>query len=114
MAQPKGLADDYGILMECQKILPDDAHKMQLLESLAELENNECHVHRSFPKTRLHKVQGVEEPVYRADINKITGWRLHLQYNKDDKRLHLKDVVEGQAHDDVVKVIKAKKGRYAK
>jgi hypothetical protein len=73
MAQPKGLVDDFGILMECQKILPDDRHRLQLLESIAELENNEAHATRSFPKTRLHKITGIKEAIYRADIDKITG-----------------------------------------
>lgn len=113
MAELKGLVDDYGIIMECHKILPDADHRLQLIEALAELENNDCHKTNHFPKTRLHKVHGVAEPVYRADINKISGWRLHLQYDRNDKRLHLKDVIEGQRHDDVTKVIKAKKGRYS-
>ncbi len=73
MAQPNGLVDDYGILMQCEKILPSDRHRLKLLEALAELENNECHARREFPKTRLHKIVGIEEAVYRADIDK-TFW----------------------------------------
>src|SRR5271170_6835656 len=114
MAQPKGLVDDFGILMECQKVLPDDRHRLQLLESIAELENNEAHATRSFPKTRLHKITGVKEAIYRADIDKITGWRLRVQYSRADQRLHLKDVVPGKLHDSVVKVIKSKQSRYEK
>lgn len=114
MAQPKGLVDDFGILMECQKILPDDRHRLQLLESIAELESNEAHATRSFPKTRLHKIIGIKEAIYRADIDKISGWRLHVQYSRIDQRLHLKDVVPGQRHDDVVKMIKSKQSRYEK
>ena len=114
MAQPKGLVDDFGILMECQKILPDDRHRLQLLESIAELESNQAHATRSFPKTRLHKITGIKEAIYRADIDKVSGWRLHVQYSRIDQRLHLKDVVPGQRHDDVVKIIKSKQGRYEK
>ena len=114
MARPKGLGDDFGILMECQKILPDDRHRLQLLESIAELENNEAHATRSFPKTRLHKITGIKEAIYRADIDKITGWRLHVQYSRIDQRLHLKDIVPGQQHDSVIKVIKSKQSRYEK
>lgn len=114
MAQPKGLVDDFGILMECQKILPDDRHRLHLLESIAELESSQAHATRSFPKTRLHKITGIKEAIYRADIDKVSGWRLHVQYSRIDQRLHLKDVVPGQRHDDVVKIIKSKQGRYEK
>jgi hypothetical protein len=79
-------------------------------EALAELEDNECHRTRSFPKTRLHRVSGVKQTVYRADINKVSGWRIHLQYINGN--IALKDVIEGRRHDDVLKVIKTKKGRY--
>jgi len=38
------------------------------------------------------------------------GWRLHLQY--DDGQIHLKDIIEGQKHDDVLPQIQANKIRY--
>lgn len=113
MAQPKGFLDDFGVLMECQKILPDDRHRLQLLQTIAELENNECHRTQIFPVSRFHKIKGIQEKIYRADIDKISGWRLHMQYSAD-KRLHLKDVIAGSNHDHVVKVIKSKKERYEK
>jgi len=78
----------------------------------AELEDKNCHKKRSYPKTRLHRVTGIEQAVYRADIDKISGWRLHLQFDRATDELHLKDIVQGQLHDDVRKVIKAKKDRY--
>ncbi len=112
MAQIKALLDEYGIINEGVKILPDDKHKMQLLETLAELEDNSCHRKNSFPKTRLHRVKGYKKAIYRAYINKISGWRIHLQYNKKTGYLLLKDIIEGQKHDDVIKIIKAKDGRY--
>jgi hypothetical protein len=80
------------------------------LEALAELEDHECHRTRKFPKTRLHRVAGYREPVYRADVDKISGWRLHLQY--EDGQIHLKDLIEGGRHDDVLREIEAKKVRY--
>jgi hypothetical protein len=40
------------------KILPEEL-KIDFLEALAELEDNECHRTRTFPKTRLHKVTGI-------------------------------------------------------
>ena len=111
MAKLKPLLDEFGIIFDAMKKLPDNKLKVEFLEALAELENNECHRTRNFPKTRLHRVRGVKQAIYRADINKISGWRIHLQYIEGN--IVLKDVIEGNRHDDVVKVIKTKKGRYA-
>ncbi len=77
---------------------------------MAELEDNGCHRIRSFPKTRLHQVSGVKQTISRADINKVSGWRIHLQYNNGS--IVLKDAIEGRRHDDTLKVIKTKKDRY--
>lgn len=109
MAVRKPLLDEFGIIHEAVKKLPDSL-KLEFLDAIAELEDNECHRRRSFPKTRLHRVRGVKQAIYRADINKISGWRLHLQYESGN--VVLKDVIEGQRHDDVVRVIQTKKGRY--
>ncbi|GCL40063.1 hypothetical protein SR1949_51970 [Sphaerospermopsis reniformis] len=57
MAQIKPLLDEYGVIHEAMKILPEYL-KIDFLEALAELEDNECHRTRNFPKTRLHKVEG--------------------------------------------------------
>ncbi len=110
MAQTLTLWDEYGIIHEAMKILPNDELKICFLEALAELEDNECHRIRKFPKTRLHKVKGVKQAIYRADIDKVSGWRIHIQYI--NRQIHLKDIIEGQRHDDVIDVIKSKKGRY--
>ena len=110
MAQIKPLLDEYGVIYDANKKLPDSKHKLSFLEALAELENNECHRTRTFPKTRLHRIKKIKPAIYRADIDKISGWRLHVQYR--DGQIHLKDVIEGRRHDDVIKVIKAKKARY--
>ena len=112
MSRVKALKDEYGVIREASKILPDSDLKTQFLEALAELENNDCFVHQTFPKTRLHRVTGIKQAVYRGDIDKIKGWRIHVQFG-DDKCIHLKDITEGQKHDDVLKVIKAKKDRYS-
>ncbi|MBN3927710.1 hypothetical protein [Nostoc sp. NMS4] len=110
MAQTLTLCDEYGIIYQAIKILPDDELKIAFLEALAELEDNECHRTRKFPKTRLHKVKGVKQAIYRADIDKVSGWRIHVQYING--QIHLKDIIEGQRHDDVIEVIKSKKARY--
>jgi hypothetical protein len=110
MAQTLTLCDEYGIIYHAMKILPDDELKIAFLEALAELEDNECHRTRKFPKTRLHKVKGVKQAIYRADIDKVSGWRIHVQYING--QIHLKDIIEGQRHDDVIEVIKSKKARY--
>ncbi|MFM2064030.1 MAG: hypothetical protein RLZZ507_3701 [Cyanobacteriota bacterium] len=109
MAQIKPLLDEYGVIHEAMRILPKDL-KPDFLEALAELEDNECHRTRTFPKTRLHKVTGIKQAIYRADIDKISGWRIHLQYI--DGKIHLKDIINGQDHDNVMQVIKLKKDRY--
>ena len=111
MAERKRLLDEYGIIYEALRKLPDKHLKLAFMEALAELEDNECHRTRSFPKTRLHRVRGIKQAIYRADITKISGWRLHVQYI--DGNIVLKDVIEGSRHDDVIKVIQTKKGRYA-
>ncbi|MEH2223622.1 hypothetical protein [Nostoc sp.] len=110
MAQILTLCDEYGIIYQAMKILPDDELKIAFLEALAELEDNECHRTRKFPKTRLHKVKGVKQAIYRADIDKVSGWRIHVQYING--QIHLKDIIEGQRHDDVIEIIKSKKVRY--
>ncbi|WP_071189141.1 hypothetical protein [Trichormus sp. NMC-1] len=109
MPQIKPLLDEYGVIYEAMKILPEDL-KIDFLQALAELEDNECHRTRTFPKTRLHKVTGIKQAIYRADIDKISGWRIHLQYIEG--RIHLKDIIGGQHHDNVIEVIKLKKDRY--
>lgn len=110
MAQIITLCDEYGVIYEAMKILPNDELKINFLEALAELEDNECHRTRKFSKTRLHKVKGVKQSIYRADINKVSGWRIHVQYI--NQQIHLKDIIEGQKHDDTIDVIKSKKTRY--
>ena len=106
------ILDEWGVIRDAQNNLPSADLKLAFLAALEELENNECHRTRSFPRTRLHKVVGYKEPVYRADVDKISGWRIHLQY--DDGQIHLKDLIEGQKHDSVLEQIKAKKERYEK
>lgn len=110
MSKRKPLLDEYGVIYEALVKIPDNRLKMEFLEALAELEDNNCHRTRQFPKTRLHRVRGVKQNIYRADINKASGWRIHLQYVNGN--IVLKDVIEGKRHDDVIKVIKSKKGRY--
>ena len=112
MPQIKALLDEFGVIYEANKILPDEDHRLRFIEALAELEDNECHRTRSFPRTQLHKVVGVKQAVYRAYIDKVSGWRLHLQYSSESNQLHLKDVVPGDRHDAVTEVIKAKRDRY--
>ena len=82
MAEIKVLLDEYGIIYQANKILPDDAHKLDFLSALAELEDNSCHKKREYPKTRLHLITGYSKAIYRADINKTSGWRLHVQFDK--------------------------------
>jgi hypothetical protein len=104
--------DEWGVIRDAYRELPSDSLRVAFLAALEEFEDNECHRTRKFPRTRLHKVVGYKEPVYRADVDKISGWRIHIQY--DGGEIHLKDLIEGQKHDDVLDQIKAKKERYEK
>jgi hypothetical protein len=110
VARTNPLFDEWGVIFDAAKRLPNDHLRLDFLYALAELEDHECHRTRKFPKTRLHRVVGYKEPVFRADIDKISGWRIHMQY--DYGQVHLKDVIEGQKHDDVLGQIEAKKIRY--
>jgi len=110
MAEIKALLDEFGVIFDANKILPSDELKVKFIGALSELEDNNAHKTRQFPKTRLHKVVGVKQTIYRGGIDKISGWRLHVQYV--DRQLHLKDIIDGQLHDDVVRVIQSKKDRY--
>ena len=110
MTRVKAITDPLGVIRKAAKILPDDLHRLAFLQALAELEDNECHRTRSFPVTRLHKLAGVKEAVYRADIDKTSGWRLHCQYIDDC--LVLSDVLEGKLHDEADDVVRRRKGRY--
>jgi hypothetical protein len=109
VARTSPLLDAWGVIYQAERTLPTQL-KIGFLEALAELEDHDCHRTRKFPKTRLHRVVGYKESVYRADIDKISGWRLHLQY--EDGQIHLKDIIEGQKHDDVLSQIQAKRIRY--
>ncbi len=110
MVQTLTLCDEYGVIYQAMKTLPNDQLKIDFLAALAEVEDSECHRTRKFPKTSLHKIKGVKQAIYRADINKVSGWRIHIQYI--DGQIHLKDIIEGQKHDNVLEVIKSKKSRY--
>jgi len=84
--------------------------KAAFLEALAEREDHGCHRTRKFPRLGSTWLSANKQPVYRADIDKISGWRIHVHY--DGGQIHLKDVIEGQKHDDVLGQIEAKKIRY--
>ncbi len=111
MAQIKVLLDEFGVIYDACKNMPEDNLKVSFLGALAELEDNECHRRKSFPKTRLRRVRNVKQQIYRADVTKRSGWRIHVQYGKDG-RLHLKDILPPEKHDAPGKAIKAKKERY--
>lgn len=112
MAEIKGLVDEHGVIYQCNKKIPDE-YKKNLVEVLAELENNECHKTHYFPKSQLHKIVGGDK-VYRAYIDKISGWRLHLIYGQD-KKIHLCEILEPVEHDRSTKKksIKHKKEKYS-
>lgn len=107
----KPLHNEFGVIRDAWKVLPSE-YRDKFLETLAELEDDECHRQRNFPKTQLHKITGYETSVYRAYIDKISGWRLHIMY--ENGAIHLKDIIPPKQHDDVIEVIQSKKYRYIK
>lgn len=106
----KPLKDNNGAIKQAYEDLPKKLHD-DFFKSLAELEDNECHRTQNFPHTQLHKVKGAKKSVYRAYINKVTGWRIHLQYGYDNY-IEINEILTGQEHDDVTKIIKSRKGKY--
>ena len=106
---PKPLKDEIATIAKALKILPE-ALFVEFLEVLSELEDNDCHKNRTFPKSNLRKVQGIEDNIYRADIKKQSCYRLHVKYC--DKYIQLCDVLDKAEHDNPTKSIKAKRSRY--
>ncbi|QFJ56270.1 hypothetical protein FXF36_14500 [Pseudobutyrivibrio xylanivorans] len=106
------LKDMNGVIFESNDKLNDD-NKLNLVAVLAELEDENSHKHREFPISQLHKVTGVEG-VYRAYINKIEGWRIHLTYNKAEKTFEIVELLSPGEHDRGTKnkVIKSKAKKY--
>ena len=43
MSKRKPLLDEYGVIYEALVKIPDNKLKMEFLEALAELEDNNCH-----------------------------------------------------------------------
>jgi hypothetical protein len=101
VAQTSALFDGWGVIYDTAKRLPSADLKLSFIEALAELEDHEYHRTRKFPKSRLHRVVGYKGAVYRADIDKVSGWRIHVQY-EEDGQVRLKDIIDGQKHADVL------------
>lgn len=106
----KPLKDDNGAIKQAYRDLPQELHNA-FFKSLAELEDNECHRTQTFPHTQLHKVTGAKKNVYRAYIDKTSGWRIHLQYGHNNY-IEINEILTGQEHDNAAKIIKTRKGKY--
>lgn len=112
MAKTREIRDPHGVVHEANRILKDKKLKLGLLDALAELEDEGCFERKSFPKTRLHKVRGVKESVFRADVDQKTGWRLHIQHATDGPYILLNDILEAREHDHAATMIRTRKHRY--
>jgi len=109
----KPLLDKNAIIAKASKILPKDLLS-DFVDAIAELEDNECHRTATFPITQLHKLSGIKSySVYRAYINKIRGWRLHLQYG-DNNTLILCDILAKEEHDEGLEKVMSRKNKYKK
>lgn len=106
----KPLKDDLGVIAKAYKILPVELYN-NFLESISKLENNDNHKNRD-QQLRIHKIEGTgKENVYRADINKTKGWRIHFKYD-DNNYIKLCDVLSNQEHDMCLKKVQDRKNRY--
>lgn len=109
----KPLLDENGVIAKAHEILPDEL-KSDFIKALSELEDNECHKTFTFPHTELHKFQGIKNlSIYRGYINKVSGWRLHVQYGGEN-RLVLCDILAGKEHDQGLDKIKSRSYKYKK
>ena len=108
----KSLKDQTGSFAKAYKIIPDNLYS-DFFKAIAELEDNECHRSRSFPHTRVHKISGTPKgmDVYRAYINKISGYRIHFKYGEGGF-IELCDILAKEEHDEASEVVKKRKGRY--
>lgn len=112
MAEIKKLRDNLGVLHQTYKDLPSDYHS-DLVKTLAELEDNECHRKHKFPHTQLHKAKGLGKAIgdiYICYIHKISGWRFQVQYK--DGYIELLNISCPEEHDRVDKVIISKKNKF--
>ena len=106
------IIDEFAIIRKAEKCLPKEL-KEKFISAIAELEDNNNYINNQFPVTRLHKISGIDKDIYRADIDKISGWRFHLQMSNEHKNaLLLKNIIEGQKHDSCMKIVKTYKNRY--
>lgn len=113
MAVIKRLKDDNGVLYETKKKLPDKYYG-DLLATLAELEDNDCHRQHRFPHTELHKLKGLGKSVgdiYECYIHKISGWRFQVSYTADGY-IALLNISDAEEHDRIDKVVKSKKNSF--
>lgn len=104
----KPLKDGLGVITKAYKILPPE-FRDDFFESVSELENNDNHINRT-QRLRIHKIEGTNN-VYRADVDKNSGWRIHFKYNNDNY-IKLCDVLTRQEHDSCLKKIHDRKNRY--
>ncbi|NMC64282.1 MAG: hypothetical protein GYA55_14050 [SAR324 cluster bacterium] len=111
MTQIMQILDEYGIIYEASSRLPENLWD-DLILSLSELEDNECHRIHKFPITRLHRIAGLKEEVYRADVKKSSCWRIHLQYG--NKMLILKQLSSPEQHDSPIKYVQSQSRRFKK
>jgi hypothetical protein len=107
----KALLDKYGIIRKAAKVLPDKRHRLAFLEALDEIETYECYRTRRFPKTEAKILAGIKPPIYRAYIEKTSGWRLHFRLN-EAQQVQLADVLTRQEHDDWRDKVTERRWRY--
>lgn len=109
----KTLIDENGIIRQAWESLSEDKLKMGFLQTLAELTDNNLWKQgarpKNFPHARVHPLPGRKPLIYRADVDKLSGWRVHFHLR--DKAVVLLDLATGKEHDRVQQVAKRARGR---
>jgi len=107
------VVDDDGLIGRAKKLLPEDLMP-DLIDAIAELEDNSNFVHRTFHHTKLHLMKGQETPVYIAYVDKISGWRILVQYGEERNEIRLKKLITGEEHDRMANAVKSNKRKFSK
>lgn len=73
-------------------------YKDKLISVIAELQGERAHENHHFPKSELHKQQG-QRGLWRAYIDKTSGYRLILKIEKREKKIFLLGITDKEEHD---------------
>lgn len=73
-------------------------YKDKLISVIAELQGEYAHESHQFPNSGLHKQEG-QRGLWRAYIDKTSGYRLILKIEKKEKKIFLMGITNPEEHD---------------